>query len=241
MVQLSEVPLNSYTWLAGSVACMMLFYRSYANYRISKNELSKYLAWFGILMGAGQATLSLPGFFTTDIDTLHSAYLIGEALIYSSAVAQAAVLWCLLLRARVPIFAVTLPVAIVGALSWFYAIPRSTLEISDNFINYRDPLLSTIVVGVILVGLFLPVGIYFLRSASQQSHTKAILTSLTLGLVYIGVGIFTGGIELVAGQVITPKSAVFDLAFFVVMAAILLWPRRVVSSAKVLTKPNADR
>lgn len=226
MVALSDVPFNSFVWLTGSIACFMLFYRSYASYRGSKNELSKYLAWFGLLMGMGQALLALPPFFTLDTDTLRQTYLIGEFLIYCSAVAQSAVLWCLILRSRVPIYAATVPIGLVGLVSWLYAIPRSTLEISNNFINYRDPTFSTIVIGLVLMGLFIPVGIYFLRSASQQVHTKAILTSLTLGVVYVGVGFFTGGIELVAGQVITPASAIGDLAFFIVMTSVLLWPRR---------------
>jgi hypothetical protein len=226
MVALSDVPFNSFVWLMGSTACFMLFYRSLISYRRSKNELSKYLAWFGFLMGIGQALLSIPAFFTTDSDVLRFTYLIGELVIYCSAIAQAAVLWCLILRSRVPIYAATVPIGVIGLVSWLYAIPRSTLEISDNFINYRDPTFSTIVVGLVLFCLFVPVGIYFLRSASQQTNTKAILTSLTLGLVYIGVGFFTGGIELIAGQVITPLSAIFDLAFFAVMTGILLWPRR---------------
>lgn len=225
MVALSDVPFNSFVWLMGSIACFVLFYRSYASYHSSKNELSKYLAWFGLLMGMGQALLALPPFFTLDTDTLRQTYLIGEFLIYCSAVAQSAVLWCLILRSRVPLYAPALVVAVFGLISWLYAIPRSTLEISNNFINYRDPTFSTIVIGLILLSLFIPVGIYFLRSASQQAHTKAILTSLTLGVVYVGVGLFTGGIELLAGQVITPVSAIADLAFFTVMTSVLLWPR----------------
>ncbi len=226
MVALSDVPFNSFVWIMGSIACLMLFYRSYANYRRSKNELSKYLAWFGLLMGIGQALLAIPPFFTQDTDVLRVTYLLAEFVIYSSAVAQAAVLWCLILRSHTSVYAATVPIGIIGFIAWLYAIPRSTLEISSNFINYRDPTFSTIVVGLVLMGLFVPVGIYFLRSASQQTNTKAILTSLTLGLVYVGVGFFTGGIELIAGQVITPMSAIGDLAFFAAMAGVLLWPHR---------------
>ena len=229
MISLSSVPLNSYAWLMGSIACYMLFYRSYVNYHNSKNELSKYLAWFGLLMGTGQALLALPAFFTLNTDTLRITYLIGELAIYASAVAQAAVLWCLLLRSKISIYSATLPILAIGIVSWAYAVPRSTLEITNNFINYRDPLFSTIVVGLVLMSLFIPVGIYFIHSASQQTHTKAILTSLTLGLVYVGVGIFTGGVELLTGQVITPTTAIGDLAFFIVMTSVLLWPHRATS------------
>ncbi len=208
----------------------MLFYRSYASYRTSKNELSKYLAWFGLLMGTGQALFAVPTFFTLDSATLRTMYLSGELFVYGSAIAQAAILWCLVLRSRAPIYALTVPIGLIGTVAWLYAVPRSTLQFAPgNFINYRDPLLSTIVAGVVLIGLFVPVGIYFLHAASRQEHVKGILTSLTLGLVYVGVGFFTGGIELLNGQVITPRSAVFDLAFFFVMFSVLLWPRRAAS------------
>ncbi len=216
----------------GSLACYMLFYRSITSYRVSRNELSKYVAWFGLSMGIGQSLLAMPAFFTLNPDTLRTTYLIGEFFIYCSAVAQSAVLWCLILRTKVPIYYATVPTALVGLASWLYAIPRSTLEFTaNNFINYRDPTFSTIVVGVVLMSLFVPVGIYFIRSASKQTHIKAILTSLSLGLVYVGIGFFTGGIELLVGQVITPRSAIFDLAFFVVMFSVLLWPKRATAAA----------
>lgn len=232
MVALSAVPFNSFVWLAGSLACFMLCYRSYATYRISKNELSKYLSWFGLFMGTGQVMLAVPSFFTLDPGVLRTTYLIGEFFIYASGVAQAAILWCLLLRSRVMIYSTVVPTAFIGLIAWIYALPRSTLQFgADNFINYRDPVFSTIVIGVTLISLFVPVGIYFLGSASKQAHPKAILTSLCLGVVYVGIGFFTGGIELLTGQVITPRSAIFDLAFFIVMFSVLLWPHR--ASAKV--------
>src|SRR6185312_2159583 len=167
MTALSDIPLNSIVWCMGALACFMLSYRSYATYHVSKNELSKYLTWFAFLMAIGQSWLALPSLFTLDPDTLRTTYLIGEFFIYLSMVAQAAVLWCLLLRTRASIYYATIPAFILGACSWGYAVSRSTLQFgTDNFINYRDPTFSTIIIGVVLITLFVPVGIYFLRSAS---------------------------------------------------------------------------
>lgn len=225
MVALSDVPINSLTWLMGSLASLTLSYRSLTSYRIFKNELSKYIGWFGLLVGTGLVLLAVPAFFTLDTSTLRITYLAGEFFVYSAAVAQAAALWCLMLRSRVPIHFITIFVAISGLVSWLYALPRSTLHISDDFITYRDPAFSTIVIGTVLLSLFVPVGIYFLRSATKQSKLKAKLTSLVLGLVYVGIGFFTGGVELLAGQVITPQSAIVDLAFFSIMLAVMVWPR----------------
>jgi hypothetical protein len=219
----------------GSLACYLLGYRSYASYRVSRNELSRYLAWFGILMGTGQAALALPPFFSADASTLRITYIVAESFIYSSLVAQAAILWCLLLRRRMSKFYVMLPAILLGGAAWLYAIPHSTLKFTaDNFIEYRDPFFSTAVLGLLLIGLFIPVGLYFLRAASRQEGTKAVLTSLCLGLVYVGVGFFTGGIELLTGQVMTPRSAVFDLAFFFVMFSVLLWPHRAVAKVPAI-------
>jgi hypothetical protein len=227
MTPLSAVPLNSWTWLLGTLACFALAYRSYASYRRTANELSKYLAWFGLNMGIGQAFLAVPSFLTLDIGTLRTLYLAGEVFVYMSAVAQAAIVWCLVLRSSVSLRALTIPTAVVGLVSWLYAIPNSTLHLSGNFITYRDPLASTVIIGLILLSLFLPVGFYFLRAAAQQNQLKGRLTSLSLGLVYIGVGISTGGVELLSGQVITRYSAPGDAVFFAVMLVVMLWPRRV--------------
>jgi hypothetical protein len=234
MTPLSAIPLNSFVWLLGAAACFVLSYRSFVSYRSSTNELSKYIAWFSILIGLGQSILAVPTFFTLDPHILRVTYLMAEFFIYSSAVAQAAILWCTLLRTlRLPIRVVTMPVAAIGLLAWLYALPHATLRFSNGFINYRDPTFSTIVIGIVLVGLFVPVGIYFLRSATRQTRPKAIINAVALGIAYVGVGFFTGGLELVAGQVITPNSAIGDLTFFSIMLIALAWPRRTPTSFAV--------
>jgi hypothetical protein len=226
MVPLSSVPLNSFIWFVGSIACLLLFYRSQTTYKVSKSELTKYIALFGLLMGIGQAWLAVPTFFTLNVGIIRSTYLIGEFFIYSSMVAQAAVAWCLFLRSRTKLRTVTMAIAMIGLISWAYAIPYATLQISNNFINYRDPVFSTVVIGLVFLSLFTPVGVYFLQSARKETRPKTVLTALGLGLVYVGVGFFTGGVELLTGQVITPISAIGDLVFFSIILMVLLWPRR---------------
>jgi hypothetical protein len=226
MTPLSTIPLNSWTWLLGSLACFMLCYRSYNSYKISKSELSKYIALFGLLMGFGQAWLAVPSFFSLDTNILGVTYRIGELFIYSSAVAQAAIAWCFFMRPYMKLRTVTIPIACIGFVSWLYALPYATLKISNNFINYRDPTFSTLVIAAVLIGLFVPVGIYFLKSAKKEPRLQAKLLASALGLVYIGVGFFTGGVEILSGQVITPRSAIGDLVFFSAMFLVLLWPRR---------------
>ncbi|MFI5271017.1 MAG: hypothetical protein ACHQT9_03170 [Candidatus Saccharimonadales bacterium] len=188
---------------------------------------------FALLMGIGQAWLAIPTFFTLDPSTIRFTYHVGEFFIYSSMVAQAAVVWCLFLRSHIKLSEVVLPITAVGLISWAYAIPNATLQISNNFINYRDPTFSTVVIGLVFLSLFIPVGVYFLRSATKETRPKTVLTALGLGLVYVGVGFFTGGVELITGQVITPISAVGDLVFFFTILMVLLWPRRHISMAQV--------
>jgi hypothetical protein len=240
MTPLSDVPLNSLTWLAGSLACFALCYRSFTQYRHSANELSKYLACFSLAMGIGQAFLAVPAFFTLNVGVLRSTYQTGELFIYISIVAQAAIVWCLVLRSRLSLLAMVVPVSIIGLASWLYALPRSALQVNSGaFIIYKDPLVSTIIIGVMLIGLFLPVGFYFLRAASQQAQFRGALISLVLGMVYIGIGILTGVVELVSGEVITPSSARGDLTFFLVLLAVLLWPRRIKAPHIIKGRPTS--
>jgi hypothetical protein len=228
MTELSAVPLNSLTWLAGSLACFALCYRSFTQYRHSANELSKYLTCFSLAMGIGQAILAIPSFITLDLHVLHISYQAGELFIYISMVAQAAIVWCLLLRSKLSLLATIVPIAIIGLISWIYALPHATLQLNNNdFITYKDPLVSTIVIGIMLITLFLPVGFYFLRAATQQDQFRGVLISLVLGAVYIGIGILTGVVELVSGEVVTNGSARGDLTFFLVLLTVLLWPRRI--------------
>jgi len=238
MVALSDVPLNSVTWAAGTMACFALGYRSLVSYRRSANELTKYIALFGLVMGMAQALFALPPILTSDPSSLRTIYLIVELLVYTSAVAQAAIVWCLILRAHVPIYYATMPVVIVGSLAWLYSLPRASIEITDNFIKYHDPLLSTIIIGLMLILLFVPVGIYFLRSVGHQANLKAKLNSLALGILYVGIGLSTGGMELLTGQVLTPRLAIPDAILFVVLVVALLWPRH--PSAQTTAAPTAN-
>lgn len=225
MVALSEVPLNSLTWSVGTIACLVLSYKSFASYRRSANELSKYVAWFGLIMGIAQGLFAIPPLFTLNTGTLREVYVIVEFFVYISAVAQAAILWCLVLRSRMSIYYVTVPVAVGAALAWLYSLPNASVQLQNGFINYSDPLFSTIIIGVMLIGLFVPVGVYFLRSAARQAHLKAKLNSVALGLLYVGIGLSTGGLELLTGEVLVRESAVIDAALFAIVVMALLWPR----------------
>lgn len=232
MVALSEVPLNSLTWSAGTLACFALGYRSLVSYRRSANELTKYIAWFGLIMGVAQALFALPPLFTLDPATLRTIYLIVELVVYMSSVAQAAIVWCLMLRAYVPIYYATMPIIIIGTAAWLYSLPRASVHLTHRFVNYHDPLFSTVIIGIMLLILFVPVGIYFLRSVARQAHLKAKLSSLALGLLYVGIGVSTGGLELLTGQVLAPVLAIPDAILFVILLIALLWPHHPATQAR---------
>lgn len=214
------------TWSAGTAACIALGYRSLVGYRRTANELTKYIAWFGLTMAAAQALFAFPPLFTLNPEVLRTIYLLVELIVYTSAVFQAAVVWCLMLRAKVPIYYITLPMVLVGTVAWLYSLPRASVHVTHRFINYHDPLLSTIIIGVMLISLFVPVGIYFLRSVAQQVDLKAKLNSLALGVLYVGIGVSTGGLELSTGQVLAPVLVVPDTALFIILVIALLWPRQ---------------
>ena len=213
------------TWAAGTMACLVLSYRSFTSYRRSANELSKYIAWFGLIMGIAQALFAIPPLFTLDPGALRIFYIVVELFVYASATAQAAILWCLVLRPYVSIYSVVTPVALGGTAAWLLSIPYASVHITNHFIDYSDPLFSTIVIGIMLIGLFVPVGIYFLRTAAGQINLKAKLNSLALGILYVGIGVSTGGLELLTGEVLVRSSAVPDTILFVILLVALLWPR----------------
>lgn len=208
------------------MACFALGYRSLVSYRRSANELTKYIAWFGLIMGVAQALFAFPPLFTLDPTKLRTIYLIVELVVYASGVAQAAIVWCLMLRAYVPMYYATMPITAVGVVAWLYSLPRASVHLTHRFIVYHDPLLSTIIIGLLLIILFVPVGIYFLHSVVRQAHLKAKLNSLALGILYVGIGISTGGLELLTGQVLRPVLVVPDTILFIILVIALLWPRR---------------
>jgi hypothetical protein len=86
------------------------------------------------------------------------------------------------------------------------------------------------VTAVLLIGLFGPVGVYFLRQAPGQAGFKAIFTSAAVGLTYLGIGFIGGGFEIVTSQMMTPGSVIGFAIFFIVLLVSAVWPRR--ASAK---------
>jgi hypothetical protein len=226
MTAVSDIPISSFTWLLGSAAVLVLGVKSLQSYRRSRTELLKYAAWFAIMIGISLTFFSLPSLFTLNPAVLLKWDLAGEVLYYGSMVVQAAMVWLLILRRYMSVYAATVPVALLCLSSWIYAIPRARVVASPDFVDYLDPRFSTFVMGGLLLVLFLPVGIYFLRLAPSQHGTKSVLNSLIFGLTYIGVGLTTGLIEIITGKIINRTTAPGLIVFFVALLVIALWPRR---------------
>jgi hypothetical protein len=192
------------------------------------------MAWFFLLTGMALAAFSVPSFFTLDPGTLLAWGLIGEGFFYGGMMAQAAIMWFLVLRPRVPLYFATIPVGVLGLTAWLYSLPRTKLRLSDNFITFLNPRASTLVIAVLLIGLFGPVGVYFLRSAPRQTGFKAKFSAAALSLAYLGIGLIGGGFEIVTGQIMTPTSVISNTIFFSVLLVGVAWPRR--ASAKPAKK-----
>jgi hypothetical protein len=225
MTPLADIPLNSWCWLLGAASLVVLGTKSVIGYRKSRGELAKYMAWFSWVFLPCLLAFSVPALFTLDPDILRITSLIGEFFFFMGLVTQAAILWCLILRRYFSIWYATMPVAIIGIACWLYDVPRSQLTLEHNFINYYDPRAVSIIIAILMVSLFVPVGIYFIRAAGKQSGAKATVTSFALGMMYVGIGLSTASEELLARQLLTPYSAIVNLliAAMLLVALILPW------------------
>jgi hypothetical protein len=226
---LADIPLNSWCWLVGAVTLIILGTKSVVGYRRSRGELSKYMAWFSWVFLPCLLAFSVPALFTLDVDVLHKTSLIGELFFFMGLATQAAILWCLLLRRYCSIWWVTVPTALIGLACWTYDISGSRIVLSDNFINYYDPRIVSFVIAALVIVLFVPVGIYFIRAASLQNSMKTAVTSFALGLMYVGIGLSIASEEIIARQLLTPAAAIANLviASLLLVALVLPWHLRV--------------
>lgn len=239
MTPLNAIPIDSFSWLIGSVAILILGIKSLLRYRRSQDELTKYISRFALVMGVTLAMFCVPSFFTLHTRTLLIWDLVGEGFFFGGMMAQAAMMWFLILRPRFSAYFVTVPVGLVGLLAWLYALPYTKLVLANNFIYFLNPRLSTVVTAMLLIGLFGPVGAYFLRSAPRQMGFKAKFTSVAVGLTYLGIGLIGGGFEIVTGQMMTPSSVTSFTIFFSVLLVAAIWPRRS-STKSSLQLPTAS-
>lgn len=135
-------------------------------------------------------------------------------------------MWFLVLRPRFPTRFVTVPVGILGLAAWLYSLPHTKLLLANNFITFLNPRATALAIAVLMIGLFGPVGIYFLRQAPGQAGFKAIFTSVAVGLTYLGIGFIGGGFEIITSQMMTPASVISNTIFFSVLLVAAIWPRR---------------
>jgi len=224
VTSLSDIPINSFCWLLGAITLFVLAIKSLVGYRKSRGQLAKYMAWFGFVFGISLITFSVPSLFSLDPGTLRTSYIIGEFFFYIGMVTQAAIMWCLVLRRYFSIYYVTVPVATLVLAAWLYDIPRVRLSLAHNFITYYDPRPIPWAIIMLMIGLFVPVGAYFIRAASRQIGPKATVTSFVLGMMYVGIGLSTGSEELVTGQIISPASAIVNILISAMLLIALVMP-----------------
>lgn len=226
MTSLADIPVNTWCWGLGSIVLVVLGLKSVIGYRKFRGQLTKYMVWFSLVFLPCLLAFSVPALFTLDPGILRTTSLIGEFFFWAGLVTQAAILWCLILRRYFSIYYATVPVAIVGLACWLYDTSRSWLFLSHGFINYYDPRIISFVIATMMVALFVPVGMYFIRAASEQAGLKATATSLALGMMYVGIGLSSASEEVFSKQLITPASAVFNLFIAVIVLAALVMPWR---------------
>lgn len=208
------------------MACLALAGKSYLAYRESYNILTKYICWFGSIVGAALLCFSVPTLFTLNTGDLRYAWVIGELLVYISLIPQAAILWALVLRSHVSVYVPTVAVGILGLTAWVISAPGLTLYREGNFIGYSEPGVSTFIMALLLAGLFIPAGFHFMRATVRQPEFKGRLTTFVLGLVYIGIGVSTASHLLFYGQVASAASSLGNMAFFIVLLGVVIWPRK---------------
>jgi len=226
MTQLNAIPASSISWLIGATGALIFGVKSFVRYHYSRNELTRHTAWFGLMVGLALALFSIPSFFTLDPRTLLNIDLVGEGLFYVGLIFEAAIMWCLILRSYWPMRWLTIPVGVIGLGAWLYAIPHARIIVLHNFITGTNPTPTNWATAVLMVGLFVPVGLYFLRQAPRQNGFKAISTSAIVGMVYVGTGLVAGGFEIITGELMTPTSVISYDIFFTILLVVALWPRQ---------------
>lgn len=226
MVAPTDIPVNSWAWLMGSIACLALGYKSIQAYRSSYGLLTKYICWFAIIMSLALGCFSISTIITLDPDKLRYSWIAGEFLVYAGLIPQAAIFWALVLRSKVSVYALTIPTAIIGFIGWILSAPNITLHLEGNFMAYSEPRISNFIMAFLLGITFIPAGFYFLKSVMRQVEFKDKLITFVLGLVYIGIGASTASHLIVYGQVASPISSWGNLVFFIVLFAVIAWPKR---------------
>lgn len=184
-------PINAYTWTLGCVAMAVFAFKSWHLYGLTKNPLAIMYTTVTVTLGVAFFFFGVPPFLTNNDAILKYTYFMADLWVQIAMQAMAWLLWFIGLRMVIglrPLISVTATFSAV-LLTLQLLSSQASVSQSPHLVVYADHMPVLIMKSVIYIVIAWPIGYFLIRQAFRQPNTRAILKSLTTGLIFILVSV----------------------------------------------------
>ena len=184
---MQNIPSNIIPWLVGFPVFSLFGWRALKNYQRLRNPLSGYFAVGALSMATAFFLWSVPLLFTDNQTVMQIISIVGDFFLYLALVSQAALVYYLTLRDKVPKVVFMGPIvaiAVAGYFSHVYGYLHNGVAIVDGNFEYKLPFFASIAQIILLANVFLVGVLLFSRLKEQNSkRSKSNLIGISILLM----------------------------------------------------------
>ncbi len=225
------IPYNSIAWLLGFFAVYTFGFRSLLAYRETGNQVAK--IYFGMTMayGLGFFTYGILGVFTLDPNKLLISYVLGDLGVQIGIQFQVWLLWFIGLRNRLRLRYLLIASFSFSTILMILEAYTSKVSVSPSpllFVSVDIPVVL-VMKCILYIAICWPLGYFFLTQSRLQPTTRAKVTSISTGLLFLIVSGAAVLNSITSGGSDTYESSLIDAGIFLIFWIVNLIPRKLIS------------
>ncbi len=228
---MSNIPINSITWLVGFIPTFIFSIRSYRIYHTTKNPVALGYSIFMILIALCLLFFGLPTIFTQNFEILKRTAFMANLFLQVGLLVLLWLAWLLIFRKKINLFFImTLAILYTGfMLIREYSTLQVYITYPPRLIHYLNIPLVLVMQSIILLVLAVPIGFHFLWQSSAQKDSLSKLRAIMTGLLFIIVPLAATSTNILNKGNDTFTSTLIEFIFFVFLLIALILPKSMTS------------
>lgn len=227
MVNLTDAPINAYTWTWGAIAIYAFTLKSFLSYKRTKNPLARIYIWLGLTFGTGLLFYGLPGLITQNPHILRITYFTADGFVQLALQFGVWLLWFIGMRVHISLkylLSCTVPIS-VATMIIEVLTSHVSVSHSPHLIVYTDKFPVLVLKSILYVVVALPIAYFLLKQVPNQANTRAKFQSFIAGMIFIIVCIAATSNNIFDKGSDTVQSST-ELAIFFTIFLLAQLPRR---------------
>lgn len=223
------IPINMLQWLIGAAVLAVFSYKSWLGYRHTGNRLSLLFVWFASLAGISLLFYGSSAFVLPQEHAAFRLHLLGDLWLYACLIVQAHILALIGFQGSRKVRSwLVAGIVALGSLALYGAATSGSISLADGMLLYHVPGYVAAVRGLLIAGLFMPLGGLFIQKTRHLPSRLERLKAGAIGLAYLGIGAGTLYRDWILGGFDSHLYVFGNIIFFItLLISLLLYePRR---------------